>query len=409
MRKALVFILILSVPFIARSQETLSENALIDAVSLFGEGEYEMARDSLAAILVRDSTVDAAYYYLGMLEYAARDFESAENCLVRAVELDSANTWYREALASIYTATGKGGEATEIYLDLLKENPRKYRNHYTLSLLADQTLAAGDDSLALEYYNQALMYDAGYVPAKLGIADIYRMQGNYGDFFDIVSEVMSNPILVEEAKEKYLAGLMSSFSPSFWREWKPRIMEIVGALCSTHAESTSAREFSLQIKLLYEDYEGAIEDCYKLIGLAGDNVQMRVSVLGEIGDLYHQMGEEKKAFEIYDKTLSIDPEYAPVLNNYAYFLCMKGKKLRKALRMSAKTIAQEPDNPTYLDTYGCILFLLGKPEEAKPYFKHAMIYGGKDNDEVLKHYSAVLDALGEKSLADYYRLQIKGK
>ena len=100
--------------------------------------------------------------------------------------------------------------------------------------------------------------------------------------------------------------------------------------------------------------------------------------------------------------MKINSDYVYVLNNYAYYLSMEGKQLKKALAMSKKTIDAEPDNATYLDTYGWILFLMGKPEEAKPHFKHAMLYGGKESVVILDHYAEVLFALGEYDRAMVY-------
>ena len=100
--------------------------------------------------------------------------------------------------------------------------------------------------------------------------------------------------------------------------------------------------------------------------------------------------------------LKINPGYVYVLNNYAYYLSVSGKNLKKALAMSRKTIEAEPDNATYLDTYGWILYLLGRHEEAKPHFKHAMLYGGKDSVVIMDHYAEVLFALKEYDLALVY-------
>ena len=128
-----------------------------------------------------------------------------------------------------------------------------------------------------------------------------------------------------------------------------------------------------------------------------------------MGDMYHQLGENKKAYLAYDKALGINPRYVPVLNNYAYFLSMEGKQLKKAYAMSKITVEQEPDNPTYLDTFGWILYLQGKPLEAKPFFKHAMLYGGKDSAVILDHYAEVLYALKEYDLAFVYWMQAQAK
>jgi len=150
------------------------------------------------------------------------------------------------------------------------------------------------------------------------------------------------------------------------------------------------------------DLPSVIGECARMAEVYKDNPDVVVQALSTIGDTYHQMNEEKEAFKAYDKALKVDPTYAPVLNNYAYYLSITGKKLAKAAAMSKITVEQEPDNATYLDTYGWILHLQGKTQEAKAYFKHAMLYGGKDNATILDHYAEVLYTLGEYDLAKVY-------
>jgi Tfp pilus assembly protein PilF len=121
-----------------------------------------------------------------------------------------------------------------------------------------------------------------------------------------------------------------------------------------------------------------------------------------LGDTYHELKQPSKTFNYYKKALSIDPLYLPVLNNYAYYLSLEKKSLKKAYKMSAITVEKEPDNPTYLDTFGWILYLMNKPIEAKAHFKHAMLYGGKEHAAILDHYAEVLYKLKEYDLAFIY-------
>lgn len=158
-----------------------------------------------------------------------------------------------------------------------------------------------------------------------------------------------------------------------------------------------------------ENYEGIIANCKKMLACAPNDSSVFVSALSTMGDMYHQLGDKKKAFSAYNMLLKRVPDYAPVLNNYAYYLSVEGKNLKKAYLMSKKTIEMEPDNATYLDTFGWILYLQGKPEEAKPYFKHAMLYGGKDSATVLEHYAKVLEAVGDDDLAKVYYQQAVSK
>ena len=150
------------------------------------------------------------------------------------------------------------------------------------------------------------------------------------------------------------------------------------------------------------DYEGIIRNAERRIRQHPADTSVTIPAYTMIGDMYHSLGEEKKSFKAYEKVLKLNPDYVPVLNNYAYYLSMSGRRLQKAYTMSRKTIKAEPDNPTYLDTFGWILHLQGKDLEAKAMFKHAMLYGGKDSAVILDHYAEVLYALKEYDLAQVY-------
>ena len=157
------------------------------------------------------------------------------------------------------------------------------------------------------------------------------------------------------------------------------------------------------------DYRKVLGICDTVLAVCKGDSLKTLNAYTTMGDMYHQLGENKKAYQAYDKALGINPRYVPVLNNYAYFLSMEGKQLKKAYAMSKITVEQEPDNPTYLDTFGWILYLQGKPLEAKPFFKHAMLYGGKDSAVILDHYAEVLYALKEYDLAFVYWMQAQAR
>ena len=149
-------------------------------------------------------------------------------------------------------------------------------------------------------------------------------------------------------------------------------------------------------------YDKVLDICTKVLEVAPHDSSKTLRAWSTMGDIYHQLGDDKKAYKAYDKALKINPDYIYVLNNYAYYLSVEGKNLKKAYTMSKKTIEAEPDNATYLDTFGWILYLQGKPLEAKPFFKHAMLYGGKDSVVIMDHYAEVLYALKEYDLAMVY-------
>ena len=158
-----------------------------------------------------------------------------------------------------------------------------------------------------------------------------------------------------------------------------------------------------------KDYAAVIDHCEKMLAAVPSDSARTLSAYSTIGDMYHLLGEGKKAYKAYGKALKVNPDYNPVLNNYAYYLSEEGRSLKKAYRMSKKTVETDPDNATYLDTFGWILHLMGRDLEAKPFFKHAMLYGGKDSRTILEHYAVVLEALGESDMARVYRSQAETK
>jgi len=151
-----------------------------------------------------------------------------------------------------------------------------------------------------------------------------------------------------------------------------------------------------------EKYDEVVSTCNRMIADFPDDKNVALSSYSTIGDVYHLTERNKEAYHAYDTALKIDPDYVPVLNNYAYYLSIGGKSLKKAYAMSKKTIEAEPDNATYLDTFAWILHLMGKDLEAKSFFKHAMLYGGKESATILDHYATVLFDLKEYDLAKLY-------
>ncbi len=204
--------------------------------------------------------------------------------------------------------------------------------------------------------------------------------------------------LYPESKSQNLTYLQLLYLGEEWTALRDRS----DTLLRRFPEETVYYELNNTARFQLKDYAGIIGNARERIDRHPADTAVTLPAYAMIGDMYHSLGEENKAFKAYEKALKINPDYVPVLNNYAYYLSMAGKRLSKAYAMSKKTITAEPDNPTYLDTFGWILHLQGKDLEAKAMFKHAMLYGGKDSAVMLDHYAEVLYALKEYDLAKVY-------
>lgn len=121
-----------------------------------------------------------------------------------------------------------------------------------------------------------------------------------------------------------------------------------------------------------------------------------------MGDILHEKGLDKEAFESYDSCLQWKPDNFAALNNYAYYLSEKRKDLSKAEQMSYKTIKAEPNNATYLDTYAWILFQQERYQEAKIYIDQTIKNDKAPSGVVIEHAGDIYFNAGESEKALEY-------
>ena len=406
MRKILLYCLLSLLCPVLFGQVQTEDDLFLTASAAYAEGQTAQAKELFAQLHELDPDDDAVNYYLGLCELNLNELDAAEEHLLRAVQADSTNTWYIYAIASLYDAKRDQIRSGEYVEKLVKMNPSLYNNPNTLSMVADAKAAAGRDSVALSYYNQALLLDPGYAPAQFGRTELLRRTGNFPAFFTGLEELIRNEAVRPDVKSNYLTVLMDNIDSPFYWVWGDTINRLVDLDRELHPDDYDIQLLKLRMCYIKQDWEAVLAQCGVMADLArtqgsNDHLAEALSIAGDVW--YQEMKDKKKAYETYEEALKADPDRTSVLNNYAYYLSLEGKQLRKALKMSRRTVELEPDNATYLDTYGWLLYLLHKPKEAKPYFKHAMLYGGKDSAVVLEHYSIVLDALGEKDLATYYK------
>ncbi len=115
---------------------------------------------------------------------------------------------------------------------------------------------------------------------------------------------------------------------------------------------------------------------------------------GQLGDAYNSLKEYEKSDESYESALKNDPDNDHVLNNYSYFLSLRGSQLEKAVSMSKKLIERNPDNGTYLDTYGWVLYMTGDYISAEKILKKASEI--EEDGTIIEHYGDVLFKLGQE-------------
>ena len=127
---------------------------------------------------------------------------------------------------------------------------------------------------------------------------------------------------------------------------------------------------------------------------AANNNQLLDLFYGYLGDTYNSLDEYEKSDEAYEHALEINPNNELVLNNYSYYLSLRGQNLEKAKEMSTKLMRLNSDNLAYLDTYAWVQYKLGFYEEAKRVLEK-VVADKEANAENFDHLGDVLYKLGD--------------
>ncbi|UYZ57800.1 tetratricopeptide repeat protein [Hymenobacter latericus] len=131
--------------------------------------------------------------------------------------------------------------------------------------------------------------------------------------------------------------------------------------------------------------------------LTTDNPELAAQFDTQLGDAYHELKEYDKSDAAYEAALTFDANNAQALNNYSYFLSLRGKDLPRAKELAGKLVKLFPENDTYLDTYAWVLYKSKDYAGARQYLEKA-IKTSKDGT-VLEHYGDVLYQLGDTAAA----------
>ncbi len=107
-----------------------------------------------------------------------------------------------------------------------------------------------------------------------------------------------------------------------------------------------------------------------------------------LGTVYYVTKRFDQAVQMYEKAITIKPNAAESLNNYAYLLTELDRELTKAQQMATKAVALEPNNPSYLDTLAWAEFKLGNYDEAMRLLRKALQLA-PDVGEILAHAGRV--------------------
>ncbi|PUZ21174.1 Tetratricopeptide repeat-containing protein [Chitinophaga costaii] len=167
--------------------------------------------------------------------------------------------------------------------------------------------------------------------------------------------------------------------------------------------------FNGMANYLLKHYPETIAALKKAIEVGADK-KMLANIYSLLGDTYHAMDNDLQSDSSYELALALQPEDPLVLNNYSYYLSVRGVQLEKAEQMSRASLELEPESPNYMDTYAWILFRLGRYTDAKTWMEKALQYpASQDSPGMLEHYGDILFNLKDADKAVEYWQKARDK
>lgn len=353
--------------------------------------------------------------------------KEAEAELKRLLESNTSEVRFHAYLAEFYLESNELEKAKERYDAILKLDPNNPEIHLALH---NYYSAKGDEKEAYTHLKQAFLNPDLDLETKTSIVGSFygRAEAHEPQAFEHGVELA---IIMLEVHPN--ATESNALYGDFLRlDKKPK----EAAVYYYKAAMNEKRDFRVWDNLLYMDYELRQFDSlehhsakaidlfpsqpvnYKYNGIANTELKnykkagsvlkdgmefvvensQRVDFLSLMGDAYFYSKDYEQSNKAFEEALRFDSDNTYVLNNYAYYLSLRGVDLEKAERLSKKANTLRPNDRNYLDTYAWILYQQKKYAEAEEWLEKAAAMGPK-SPTILEHYGDVLYKMNKQAEA----------
>lgn len=397
----------------------LSQNKYSDAIKIYDEIEIQMG-------ISEEISIQKQKIYIAQNKplKAAAELEK-----LAAAFPDQSR--YQALLAEMYMAAKMPEKALAAYQRLAEIDPSNPYIHISLSDFYRQMgdMKRSFDELKIGFANPSLDIDTKIrvMLAYYSLSEIYEeMKDQAIELAQILKAThpkdpkahsMYADFLLRDGKQEEARSefrIVLSLDSSKYVIWESVLQLDVQLADFTSLLNESARAielFPLQ-PLPYlmngvannqlKKYQEAIISLNTGSKLVTENDKFLAQFYAYLGEAYNALKDDEASDQAYDKSLLLNPDDSFVLNNYAYYLSLRGEKLDKAEPMAKKSTEIEPKNPSNIDTYAWVLYKLGKYEESETIILKAIELQEKADPTILEHYGDILYKLGQTEKAFEY-------
>ena len=440
----------------------------LNAMKEYNSGNLQKAKEHLQLLLAIDSNNDAACYYLANISIKTDDIVSGELYLKKGIGIDSSNFWYRDMLGQIYIKNKKLKEAIKVYEELLALYPKKSAVYYSLinlylgaqetdnarkmlekieaaqgkseavamtsfniyrmeqnwegglnylidfdkefqsprieCVIADMYAERYKDSLALNYYNKALKGDPQYAPAMYGKAEVYRLKGDFTNYFKEIKPFFASREVDPGMKAEYLKQVFQV--PNFVQRFRAQIDSIMLGIEETHPADTTSNIFIAS----YWGQGGDNEKCKRILKKNYDLYPDKYSTMFQYVVAIYQLEEWENLENATTEALEKYPGDADLtqLRGISRFQQKKTDKAIESYKEMEKIAIAKRDTNLLTTSYSVLGDLHYEKKDSKSafaYYKKALKLKPDENG-ILNNYAYYLSLEG-KNLKLAYQMSRK--
>jgi len=362
---------------------------------------------------------------------------------------DTANAYLQQndlehamaAIDKVEAITGKNEMLAMTKMDLIdKLNPNDQRLAYEFlegyykdcktermaSMLGDYYHAIYKDSLAIDYYNQALAMNETYAPAYYGRAHCWQDMRRYDNYFSDITKFLTDKALLPEMKAEYLQKITEV--PQMVRAFKPEIDTLMLNTFAVHpADSTLSYVVALWYYHTNRPME-AIQTMKTCVNFHPESystafhfllIQYYSKAWAELTAsatyVIQRFPQQDEPLLIRASALSIQEEYQSALEDYQLLLSRHPKdsativncclpmgdiyykigNLSTAFSLYDKVLKVSPENLTALNNYAYFLSESGKNLKKAKEMSRKTIEKEPKNPIYLDTYAWILHKMGQ--------------
>ncbi|MBM3919498.1 MAG: tetratricopeptide repeat protein [Sphingomonadales bacterium] len=318
------------------------------------------------------------WMYYGQLAFQQGDVKSAQEAFRKAIELEPRNGKAYLAMADVQRVLKNPTEARRLLEEgfFLDEVDQDLQIQIIVSLLSEGSNAGGGGDTA------------SLSAAERLTEEMLRANPESSAAWNVRAEIAFNRNLHEQAVEAYTRCIALDGVGQKYSVWQQYLLSLYKLLRypTLITEARRAQDLFPNQPIPYylaglaaqqmKQNEEAVRHYKTGVSMISGNPELAAQMHSSLGDLYHELKDYARSDESFEKALKVRPDYTLAMNNYAYYLSLRGDKLQQAEELSRRTLELEPGSASYLDTYGWILYRLKRYPEARNYVEKALKASG---------------------------------